>query len=89
MDVLGSANQLELSISRTQMDEERNVRALASGLRVITASDDPSGLAVAENIHAKVSGLQQGIQNVQTAGNLLNTADAALAIARTTASTVR
>ena len=79
MDVLGSANQLELSISRTQMDEERNVRALASGLRVITASDDPSGLAVAENIHAKVSGLQQGIQNVQTAGNLLNTADAALA----------
>lgn len=78
MDVLGSANQLELTISRTQMDEERNVRALASGLRVITASDDPSGMAIAETIHTKVSGLQQGVQNVQTAGNLLNTADSAL-----------
>jgi flagellin len=79
MDVLGSAGQLELSLSRTQMDEERQVRALASGLRVVSAADDPSGLAIAENIHTKVLGLQQGVQNVQTANNLLATADATLA----------
>lgn len=79
MDVLGSAGQLELSLSRTQMDEERQVRALASGLRVISASDDPSGLAISENIQTKVLGLQQGVQNVQTANNLLNVADSALA----------
>ncbi|HKU68320.1 MAG TPA: flagellin [Candidatus Baltobacteraceae bacterium] len=61
------------------MDEERQVRALASGLRVISASNDPSGLAISENLHTQVLGLQQGIQNVQTAGNLLSVADGTLA----------
>lgn len=79
MDVLRSTGQVELSLFRTQMDEERNVRALASGLRVVSASDDPSGLAISTNIQTKVSGLQQGVQNVQTANNLLSTADATLA----------
>jgi flagellin len=79
MDVLGSTGQVELSLSRTQMDLERNVRALASGLRVVSASDDPSGLAISTNIQTRVSGLQQGVQNVQTANNLLSTADATLA----------
>jgi flagellin len=75
MDVLGSTGWVELNLFRTQLDEERQVRALASGLRVISASDDPSGLAISENIQTKVLGLQQGIQNVQTAGNLLSVAD--------------
>lgn len=55
------------------------MRALASGLRVQSASDDPSGLAIAETIRSRVGGLQQGVQNVQTAGNLLDVANAALA----------
>lgn len=79
MDVLGSTGQVELNLFRTQLDEERQVRALASGLRVISASDDPSGLAIAENIQTKVAGLQQGVQNVQTASNLLTVADSTLA----------
>lgn len=78
MDVLGSAGQVELNLFRTQFDEGTQTRALASGLRVVSASDDPSGLAIAENIQTKVLGLQQGIQNVQTAGNLLNVADGTL-----------
>ncbi len=78
MDVLGGTGRVELNLFRTQMDEERNVRALASGLRVVSASDDPSGLQIAETIQTRVSGLQEGQQNVQTAGNLLNTADATL-----------
>ncbi|MFN2449626.1 MAG: flagellin [Candidatus Baltobacteraceae bacterium] len=79
MDVLGSTGQVELNLFRTQKDEERNVRALASGLRVVSASDDPSGLEIANTIQARVSGLQQGAQNVQAASNLLNAADATLA----------
>ncbi len=78
MDVLGSTGWVELNLFRTQMDEERQVRALASGLRVISASDDPSGLAISEHLHTQVLGLQQGIQNVQTAGNLLTVADGTL-----------
>ena len=79
MDVLGSTGQVELNLFRTQLDEERQTRALASGLRVISASDDPSGLAISENIQTKVAGLQQGVQNVQTASNLLDVADSTLA----------
>lgn len=79
MDGLAGASQVELNLSRTHLDTERNVRALASGLRVVSASDDPSGLAIASTIQTKVSGLQQGVQNVQTANNLLNVADASLA----------
>lgn len=79
MDVLGSTGWVELNLFRTQMDEERQVRALASGLRVISASDDPSGLAISENIQTRVAGLQQGVQNVQSASNLLNVADSTLA----------
>lgn len=75
MDVLGSTGWVELNLFRTQMDEERQTRALASGLRVVSASDDPSGLAIGERIQGQVLGLQQGIQNVQTAGNLLSVAD--------------
>lgn len=79
MDVLGSTDQVELNLFRTQLDEERQTRALASGLRVVSASDDPSGLAISENIQTKVAGLQQGVQNVQTASNLLTVADSTLA----------
>lgn len=83
MDVLGSTGWVELNLFRTQLDEERQVRALASGLRVVSASDDPSGLAISENIQTKVAGLQQGVQNIQTASNLLNVADSTLANVQT------
>lgn len=80
MDVLGSAGgQVELNLNRTQFDEQRQVRALATGLRVNSAVDDPSGLAISETIHTRVLGLQQGVQNVQSASNLLDVADATLA----------
>lgn len=78
MDVLGSTGWVELNLFRTRMDEERQIRALASGLRVVSASDDPSGMAVSATLHSQVLGLQQGIQNVQTANNLLSVADGTL-----------
>jgi flagellin len=78
MDVLGSANQVELNLNRTLFDQQRQVRALASGLRVNSAVDDPSGLSISETIQTRVSGLQQGVQNVQAGSNLLNVADGTL-----------
>ncbi len=71
-------DRLDLSLSRTQSDEQRQVRALASGLRVNSASDDPSGLAIAENLQTQVGGMQQAAQGVQTASNMLDVADGAL-----------
>jgi flagellin len=78
MDVLGSTNQVELNLGRTLFDQGRQVNALASGLRVNSAVDDPSGLAIAATIQSRIGGLQAGVQNVQTAGSLLNTADGVL-----------
>lgn len=79
MDVLGSTGEILRNLSIAQNSLGSETRALASGLRVQSAADDPSGLAIAENLQSKVSGLQQSVTNVQTAGNLLDVADGALA----------
>ncbi len=78
MDVLGSTGSILRNLSVAQNSLGSDTRALASGLRVQSAADDPSGLAIAETLTSKINGLQQSVTNVQTAGNLLNVADAAL-----------
>jgi flagellin len=52
---------------------------LSSGLRINTAADDPSGLAIATSLATKVAGLDQGVQEVQDANNALTIADGAMA----------
>lgn len=79
MDVLGSADQVLLNLARTQSARSEHARALASGLRINSASDDPSGLAIAETLHTQVLGFQESVANVQTANNLLTVADGVLA----------
>ena len=78
MDLLGSASFVLRNLDVTQINKERDVRALASGLRVQSASDDPSGLAISQTIQAKVDGLQQSVQNVQNANNAMNLAESTL-----------
>ncbi|MGZ3517724.1 MAG: flagellin [Vulcanimicrobiaceae bacterium] len=79
MDVLGSTDQVLLNLFRTQSNEQKDVSALATGLRIQSASDDPSGLGIAENLQSRVMGLQQASQSVQTVNNLLQVADATAA----------
>jgi flagellin len=78
MDVLGSASFVLQNEALTQNRLAKDVNALASGLRVSSASDDPSGYTIHESLDTKVAGLQQSVTNVQTANNLLNVAEAAL-----------
>src|SRR5579863_261303 len=78
MDVLASASFVLQNEALTQNRLATDVNALASGLRVRSASDDPSGYAIAQTLNTKVSGLQQSVTNVQTGSNLLNVADGAL-----------
>src|SRR5579862_1643800 len=78
MDVLGSAGPVLQNQALTQNRLATDVNALASGLRVRSASDDPSGYTISETLQTKVAGLQQSTTNVQTANNLLNVADGAL-----------
>ncbi|MGC8485447.1 MAG: hypothetical protein ACP5O6_07435, partial [Candidatus Baltobacteraceae bacterium] len=78
MDVLGGVGQVLLNLSLTQKKEQTDIRALASGLRVNSAVDDPSGYGIAQRLQTQVNGFQQAVQNVQTANNALAVANGAL-----------
>lgn len=57
---------------------QHSVEQLSSGLRINSAADDPSGLAIATNLQTQVDGFNQASANVQTAGNAVAVAEGAL-----------
>lgn len=79
MDVRGFGDYVSLAFDRTQGGLATATRRLASGLRIQSAADDPSGLAIAESLRSKVEGLDQGSRNIQDAANALTVADGAMA----------
>ena len=78
MDVLGLTAPALSAGARTQSALRTETQRLASGLRINTAADDPSGLAIAESLASKVAGLDQGVRELQNAGNALNVAEGAM-----------
>lgn len=78
MDV-SSLSGLALSASlKTQRDLAADTNRLASGLRVNSAADDPSGLAISQSLATRVQGLDQGVHEIQNAGNALSVAEGAM-----------
>src|SRR4030088_2279621 len=78
MDVRGLADLALSAGLKTQQSLANDTRRLASGLRVNTAADDPSGLAIAETLASKVAGLDQGVHEIQNASNALTVAEGAM-----------
>ena len=72
------ANQALLNLNRNQQGLGKLVNQLSSGLRVNTASDDPSGLAISVNLKDQAAGFDTANLNVQDATNAANVADGAL-----------
>jgi len=72
------ANNVQLNLNRNQDSLKNIVTQLSSGLRINTAADDPSGLAIATNLQTQVDGFQQAVQNVQNANNAAQVAEGAL-----------
>src|SRR6202165_6034137 len=72
------ANQVSLNLNRNQGSLGVAVQRLSSGLRINTAADDPSGLAIAESLQSQVNGFDQGARNVQDATNASQVAEGAL-----------
>src|ERR1700684_2864255 len=72
------ANQANLNLNRNQQALGTAVDRLSSGLRINTAADDPSGLAIAESLQAQVNGFDQASRNVQDATNAAQVAEGAL-----------
>ena len=79
MDVQGLTAPAILAGARTQSALRTETSRLASGLRINTAADDPSGLAIAESLASKVAGIDQGVRELQNASSALTVADGAMA----------
>jgi flagellin len=72
------ANTALLNLNSNQAQLGKLVQQLSSGLRVNTAADDPSGLAIAVNLQNQATGFDTANLNVQDATNAANVADGAL-----------
>ena len=72
------SDTISLNLDKSQGRLQTDVSRLSSGLRINSAADDPSGLAIAERLQSKVNGYDQASSNVQTANNMLTVADGAL-----------
>jgi flagellin len=70
---------VEYNLSRNQSRLESVVTSLSTGLRINSAADDPSGLAIAQKRKAEVDGFDRAANNVQDAQNAAVVADGALA----------
>jgi flagellin len=60
------------------LEMNKSLTALSSGLRINKASDDAAGLAIANKLSAQSNGLGQAIKNANDAIGLVQTADGAL-----------
>ncbi|MFO7734974.1 MAG: flagellin [bacterium] len=56
----------------------KSIERLSSGLRINTAADDPSGLAVSERLRSQIKGLNRAASNAQNAASYMQTAESAL-----------
>lgn len=72
------ANAVQYNLNKNQAALQQSVTRLSSGLRINTASDDPSGNAIATNLQTQVDGFNQAVQNVQDASNAAQVASGAL-----------
>ncbi len=66
-------------LNNNTADEAQSTSRLASGSRIVNASDDPAGLAIGTQLAAGGTILRQDLSNLQQGQALLQTADAGLA----------
>ena len=67
----GSVNNANNNLTKT-------IKSLSTGLRINSAADDASGLAVSEKLRAQISGLNKAATNAQDAISMLQTAEGAM-----------
>lgn len=75
MALIINTNALALTAQRTLGNTERrlhkNIERLATGSRIVNASDDPAGLAISDGMNATVRSLGQAMRNAQDAISLI------------------
>ncbi len=62
----------------TNLNLDKSLERLSSGLRINRAADDASGMAIADSLRAQAQGLGQAIRNANDGIGVVQTADGAL-----------
>jgi len=77
------SNMLALGTLRTLRESSRArlqpTFRLATGQRINTAADDPTGLAISERMRSQIRGLDMASRNIQNASSMVQTAEWAMA----------
>jgi flagellin len=63
------------NLRRNELSANKAMQRLATGMRINSAADDPSGVARSQNLRARMGGTQVAMQNVQDTINMLRTAE--------------
>jgi flagellin len=66
------------NLSRSQLQLDRSLDRLSSGLRITRAGDDAAGLAISESLRAQIRGLNQAQRNANDGISVIQTAEGAL-----------
>jgi flagellin len=80
LTVLNNISSLtaENALSNTQMNLQKTLTQLSTGLKINSGSDDAAGLSIASGLNANIAALTQSQQNANNGIGLLQTADGAL-----------
>lgn len=73
-----AAMSAQNSLSGTQMNLQKTLTQLSTGLRINTGADDAAGLSIANGMQANIAALTQSAQNTTYGVGMLQTADGAL-----------
>src|SRR5688500_6981721 len=66
------------NLTQTNSQLSQNFGRLSSGLRINKAADDAAGLAVSENLRARIKGLHQSVRNTTDGVSIIQTAEGEL-----------
>lgn len=73
-----SSLSAQSNLSKTQMSQSQNFQRLSSGLRINSAKDDASGLAISESLKAQTRSMSVAERNSNNAVSMAQTAESAL-----------
>ena len=73
-----SANTALTYLNRNSEDQAKSLSKLSSGSRIVVASDDAAGLAVASRLQADITTLNQAARNALQGRAVVQVADGAL-----------
>ncbi|MCC6679733.1 MAG: flagellin [Phycisphaeraceae bacterium] len=66
------------NLNKSNLDVSQSLLRLSTGLKINRGADDPAGLIVSERLRTEISGVNQAIDNIERASNVIATTEAAL-----------